>query len=111
MSQVQEHRGKSQGQTVSPVADRADWPQARVAGNRGAPVPMPGLRPEFRDCPPFAPAYASYTHRLQGLVEDLWGMMTVTDLAVVSGLGWDTVKNIIKGRLEKDYGHPRLQNS
>ena len=35
-------------------------------------------------------------------------MMTVTDLAAVTGLGWDTVKNIIKGLLERDYGHPRL---
>jgi len=33
----------------------------------------------------------------------------VTDLAAVTGLGWDTVKNIIKARLEKDYGHPRLK--
>jgi len=72
-------------------------------------VPVPGLRAELRNLPPFAPAYASYTHRLQGLVEDLWGMMTVTDLAVVTGLGWDTVKNIIKSRLERDYGHPRLR--
>jgi transposase len=36
-------------------------------------------------------------------------MMTVTDLAALTGLGWDTVKNIIKARLEKDYGHPRLR--
>ena len=36
-------------------------------------------------------------------------MMTVTDLAAMTGLGWDTVKNIIKARLEKDYGHPRLR--
>jgi transposase len=35
--------------------------------------------------------------------------MTVTDLAAVTGLGWDTVKSIIKARLEKDYGHPRLK--
>jgi len=35
--------------------------------------------------------------------------MTVTDLAAVTGLGWDTVKNLIKARLEKDYGHPRLK--
>ena len=33
----------------------------------------------------------------------------MTDLAAVTGLGWDTVKNIIKARLEKDYGHPRLK--
>lgn len=35
--------------------------------------------------------------------------MTVSDLAAVTGLGWDTVKNIIKAKLEKDYGHPRLK--
>jgi transposase len=72
-------------------------------------VPVSGVRAEVRNLPPFAPAYASYTHRLQGMVEDLWGMMTVTDLAAVTGLGWDTVKNIIKGWLEKGYGHPRLR--
>jgi len=33
----------------------------------------------------------------------------VTDLAAVTGLGWDTVKHILKTRLEKDYGHPRLK--
>ena len=37
-------------------------------------------------------------------------MMTVTDLAGVTGLGWNTVKNIIKARLEKGYGHPRLKH-
>jgi len=35
--------------------------------------------------------------------------MTVTDLAAVTALSWDTVKSIIKRRLEKDYGHPRLR--
>lgn len=35
--------------------------------------------------------------------------MTVTDLAAVTGLSWDTVRNIIKSRLEKDCGHPRLK--
>lgn len=72
-------------------------------------MPVPGVRPEFRSLPPFAPAYVSSTHRLQALVEDLRGVMTVTDLAAVTGLGWDTVKNLIKTRLEKDYGHPRLK--
>lgn len=72
-------------------------------------MPVPELWTELRDLPPFAPAYAWYTYPLQSLVESLWGMMTVTDLAAVTGLGWDTVKNIIKNRLEKDYGHPRLR--
>ena len=60
----------------------------------------------FEVSPPFALAYASYTHQLQAFVESLRGMMTVTDLAAVTGLGWDTVKNILKARLERDYGHP-----
>src|ERR1017187_9567911 len=60
--------------------------------------------------PPFAPPYVWYTYRLQAFVESLWGRMTVTDLAAMTGLGWDTVKNIIKARLEKDYGHPRLRS-
>lgn len=72
-------------------------------------MPVPKLRSELRGPPPFAPAYASYTRGLQALIEDLRGFMTVADLAAVTGLGWDTVKNIIKGRLEKDYGHPRLK--
>ena len=70
---------------------------------------MPGLRPHFRGVPPFAPAYARYTHRLQAFIEDLRGMMTVSDLAALTGLGWDTIKNIIKARLEKDFGRPRLK--
>jgi transposase len=68
------------------------------------------VRSELRGPPPFAPAYVSYTHRLQAFVEDLRGCMTVADLAAVTGLSWDTVKNIIKNRLEKDYGHPRLKD-
>ena len=36
--------------------------------------------------------------------------MTVADLAAFTGLTWDTVKNIIKRRLEKDYGRPRLRD-
>lgn len=35
--------------------------------------------------------------------------MTVADLAAVTGLSWDTVKDIIKAHLEKTHGHPRLK--
>ncbi len=72
-------------------------------------MPVPELRQTFRGLPPFAPAYARYTHRLQAFIEDLRGLMTVSDLAAVTGLGWDTVKNIVKAKLEKDFGHPRLK--
>jgi transposase len=57
-----------------------------------------------------APASVRYTYRLQALIEDLRSLMTVADLAGVTGLSWDTVKSIIKRRLEKDYGHPRLKH-
>ena len=67
------------------------------------------MRSELRGFPPCAPPYVWYTYRLQAFVESLWGRMTVTDLAALTGLGWDTVKNIIKARLEQDYGHPSLR--
>jgi transposase len=45
---------------------------------------------------------------LRAFIEDVRGFMTVADLAAFTGLSWDTVKNLIKSRLEKDYGRPRL---
>jgi transposase len=110
MSAMPQRPGEAQGQTVPGVADGAHRLEARVAGDGGAPVRVSGVRPELRGFPPFAPPYVWYTYRLQAFVESLWGMMTVTDLAVVTGLGWDTVKKIIKARLEKGYGHPRLKH-
>ena len=35
--------------------------------------------------------------------------MTVSDLAALTGLSWNTVKDIVKAGLEKDYGKPRLK--
>lgn len=71
---------------------------------------LPGLRQTLRGLPPFAPAYARYTRRLEAFIKDLSGLMTIADLAAVSGLSWDTVKNIIKAKLEREYGHPRLKD-
>src|ERR1035441_4228883 len=110
MSAMPQRPGEAQGQTVPGVADGAHRLEARVAGDGGGPVRGSGVRPGLRGFPPFAPPYVWYTYRLQAFVESLWGMMTVTDLAVVTGLGWDTVKKIIKARLEKGYGHPRLKH-
>ena len=72
-------------------------------------MPVRGLRQTLRGVPPFASAYVSYTRRLEAFINDLRGLMTVSDLAAVTGLSWDTVKEIVKGALEKDYGHPRLK--
>ena len=71
---------------------------------------MPGLRAQLRGLPPFAPAYVSYTHRMRAFIEDLFGVMTVSDLAAITGLGWDTVKEIVKAKLERRDGHPRLKD-
>jgi transposase len=70
---------------------------------------MPGLRPGLRGLPPFAPAYVSYTHRMKVFVEDLYGVMTVSDLAALTALSRDTVKNIVQAKLERRDGHPRLK--
>lgn len=72
-------------------------------------MPVPRVWPQLRSVPPFAPAYVSYTHRLQAFIEDLRGMMTISDLAALTGLGWDTIKNIIKAKLEKEFGRPPLK--
>jgi len=36
--------------------------------------------------------------------------MCLSDVAGLTGLGWDTVKDLVKARLEKDYGRPQLQD-
>jgi transposase len=46
---------------------------------------------------------------LQRYVIDLSRMMTILDVAELTGLCWDTVKNLVKGRLAKDYAHIRLK--
>jgi len=43
-------------------------------------------------------------------VIDLSRMMTILDVAELTGLCWDTVKGIVKARLEKDYKHIRLKD-
>lgn len=70
---------------------------------------MCGLRQTLRGLPPFAPGYAHYTRRLEAFVNDLRGLMTVSDLAAITGLSWDTVKGIVKRALERGYGQPRLK--
>jgi hypothetical protein len=43
-------------------------------------------------------------------VIDLSRMMTILDVAELTGLCWDTVKGIIKKRLANDYAHIRLKD-
>ena len=102
--------GQPEGAAVATTADRAHRAQAGFSGDRGAQVRVSGVRQDLRGLPPFAPAYVSYTHRMRALFEDLYGVMTISDLELVTGLGWDTVKNIVKAKLERQDGHPRLKD-
>lgn len=51
----------------------------------------------------FADAKKHYTHSLERFVIDLCRVMTIQDAAELTGLGWDTVKDIDKGYLRDKY--------
>jgi len=65
-------------------------------------MPVPGMRGVFRLLPPFAPRGCSYTLGLARFVAGLFRIMSMTDLANLTGLGWDTIKRIVKGAMTKE---------
>ena len=42
--------------------------------------------------------------------QDFTQVMSRSDLARLTGLGWDTVKDLVKERLERDHGGPRRRS-
>lgn len=60
--------------------------------------------------PPFVGAYEPLSRQFQRYVIDLSRMMTILDVAELTGLSWDTVKDLVKKRLAKDYAHIRLKD-
>jgi transposase len=42
-------------------------------------------------------------------VQTLAQVMCLADVAGLTGLGWDTVKDLVKARLEEDFGRPQLR--
>lgn len=70
---------------------------------------MPSLRVDLRSPPPFARAQVRYTRKLEKLVEQLSRLMTLLDVAELTALNWDTVKDIVQRRLRRDYGRIDLQ--
>jgi len=70
---------------------------------------MPTLRVDFRGSPPFARAQVRYTRKLEELVDQLSRVMTLRDVAELMALDWDTVKEIAKRRLRRDYGRINLK--
>ena len=65
---------------------------------------MPALSDDLRDAPPFARPYVRSTRKLQELVDQLSRVMTLQDVAPLTGLDWDTVKGIVKRRWRRDDG-------
>ena len=51
----------------------------------------------------FADPKKHYTHSLERFVIDLCRVMTIADVAELTGLNWDTVKDIDKGYLKSKY--------
>lgn len=41
---------------------------------------------------------------------ELSRVMTLADVSALTGLGWDTVKEIVQAQLQHDYGQPRLKH-
>jgi transposase len=72
-------------------------------------MPVPTLPVHLRGPPPFARAHVRYTRKLEGLVDQLSRVMTLSDVAALTALAWDTVKEIVKRRLRRDYGRISLR--
>lgn len=70
---------------------------------------MPTLRVALRGPPPFARAQVRHTRKLEELVEQLSRVMTLRDVAELTALDWDTVKEIVQRRLRRDYGRIDLK--
>jgi transposase len=96
----------------TPEADcrSADRAETDGAGDRGAGVPMSELRQDLRGLPPFARAYCHYTQGMERFVSVLSQWMSLAEVAAVSGLGWESVKTIVKSDLGKRYAHISLKN-
>jgi len=68
------------------------------------------MRQDVRRLPPFAPAYAHYTNSLARFVCTLSRWMTLNEVAAVTHLSWDTVKQIVKSDLARRYSHIPLKH-
>jgi transposase len=74
-------------------------------------------RVECRDCGvtrqlavAFADPKKSYTKALAGYVLELLQRMTIQDVSIHTGLGWDTVKDIQRQYLRRHFAKPKLRH-
>lgn len=71
---------------------------------------MFAVREDLRCFPPFAPAYAHFSFSLARFACELSRFMTLSEVAMLTHLGWDTVKEILKSDLGKRYRHIALKD-
>lgn len=60
--------------------------------------------------PGFAPKHRRSTYVMMEYVQRLAQLMSLSDVAVLTGMGWDMVKDIVKERLERVYSRPDLSD-
>ncbi len=58
----------------------------------------------------FAEPLKAYTHSLKRYIVELSPLMTISDMALLLGMTWDTIKDIQKEKLQKRYGNPVLKD-
>jgi len=97
------------GQAGAPGLGGAHRVETDGFGCGSAGMPVPEMREDLRGLPPFARAYCHYTRGLERFVCRLSRWMTLAEVAAVSGLGWDSVKEIVKSDLGKRYAHIPLK--
>ena len=101
--------GDAAGPALAAHPRGAHRAQGSGAGDGGAALPVPGVRARVRGLPPFAPAYAHYTHGLADFVCELSRFMTLSEVAALAPPGWDTVKEIVKADLRRRYARIPLR--
>jgi len=97
------------GQAVAAHLGGANRLEADGARGGGSGVPVPEMREDLRGLPPFARAYCHYTRGMERFVCQLSRWMTLAEVAAVSGLGWESVKEIVKSDLGKRYARIPLK--
>lgn len=100
---------RSSWQAGAADISRSHRVEAHRSCGRSACLSLPELWKDLRGLPPFARAYCHYTRGMERFVCQLSRWMTLAEVAAVSGLGWDSVKEIVKSDLGKRYAHIPLK--
>ena len=92
-------------------SDGADRFNSGLFDDGGAQVCVRQMQENLLGLPPFAPAYRRLTYRMVDFAQNLAKVMCLSDVANLTGLDWDRVKDVVKERLEEDFGRPDLGSS